>query len=142
MAGKDRETDRRMELAKIAGRMTVNPEMRHLFPKSEDRPRRIVIALETETVGDLFSRIGPPGGKVNVIVGSMSSKKFEVIVFSPEISHAQSGKEAEELRVGPSSEVGLLLAALRQSRRSMGIVLEQPKFSLELVDGDGPLQAV
>jgi hypothetical protein len=122
----------RAALGKIASQMLRNQEFEHMLPaKLSNGQRHVVIGLPTETYGDLLKRVSVFGGPVNVVV-SESPKAVHVIVFTPHTGPRAEG-EYDECEIGASSEIGLLLDLLHNTKRTTKVRLVTPNYDTELV---------
>lgn len=129
------DIQRRAALAKLASQMLRNQEVEGIFPaKLSNGQRHVVVALPTDTYGDLLGRVSILGGPVNVMV-SESPKAVHVIVFTRHTGARNNG-DYDQCEIGPTSEIGLLLDLLRDTKRATKIRLVSPNYDTELVDHD------
>jgi hypothetical protein len=66
-------------------------------------------------------------GPVNLAIGDKG--KLSVLLLSPD---DDSGED--ECTISPDSEIGLLVALLRETRKSTVVHLAKPQYAAELVD--------
>jgi hypothetical protein len=127
------DVKRRAALGKLASQMLRNQEVECIFPaKLSNGQRHVVVALPTDTYGDLLGRLSALKGPVNVLV-SGSPKAVHVIVFTPSAGRRNHG-DFDQCEIGPTSEIGLLLELLRDTKRSTEVRLVTPNYDTELVD--------
>jgi hypothetical protein len=119
--------------------MLCHPEAQSAFPASlSNGKRHVIVALPSDTYGAILRRVKSFRGPVNVAVDADAG--IEVIAFYP--SEAMTdGDDVDGCEVGEKSELGLLIALLRRTRRVTRVRLVQPKYDAELVDRETPALA-
>jgi hypothetical protein len=108
-----------------------HPEANAIFPaRMANGSREILIATENETLGSVFSRIHKINGPVNVAVPYQDA--CSVIIMTP--SSRQAGDTEHECPIGPTSELGLLIALLETVDHSVKCHIKDPDYEAELQD--------
>jgi len=113
-----------------------HPEAEAIFPVClANGKRHVLVVLASDQYGKVLDRIKKFRGPVNVAIGEEG--KLSVITFSP---HDPPDQDFDECAVSPTSEIGLLLALLRQTRRPTRVNLVTSQYDAELIDqGAGAL---
>lgn len=129
------DQDRRLALAADVSRLLAHPEVQSYFPaRLQSGKRHVLVALSTDTYGSLAARLRSFKGPVNVAIGGKKDE-VDVIVFHRSPTHA-SPCPRDDCEVGETSELGLLVALLKRTRKPTRIQIASPRFDAELVDND------
>ena len=132
------EQTAKLTLAKHVSQLLAHPEAEAIFPaRLPSGKRHVLIALSTDSCGEVIGRLRSFKGAVNVAVADPITSEFGVVIFWPALDRDKaSGPDTCE--IGPESEVGLLVALLRSTRGTTRIRLTKPQYEAELVDLDTP----
>jgi hypothetical protein len=125
-------------VAEQVSRLLGHPEAEAAFPAClPNGKRHVLIALSTDAYGPLLARVKKFRGPVNVAIGSDTGQWPDVIAFYP--SSADTGAQAiDDCIVSANSEIGMLVALLRGTRKPTRVHLAKPKYDAELVDQEAP----
>ena len=125
----DSDLQTRIELGRRVSQILSQYEAWGILPAVGDGKREVIIALSKDKCGDVFRRVEEVGGRANVVTGDPDD--IEVIVFTPD---SDLFGNDETIPIGPDSELGLLVAYLREQDGPTRVNLEDPALNAELVD--------
>lgn len=120
----------RIDLGRKVGEILAQYEALGLLPQSSDGRRETVIALSSERCGDVFRRVEEIGGRANVITGTADC--VEIIVFTPDSNIFSDSPKG--MPVAPESQLGLLVAFLREQDGPVRVNIQDPALSAELIE--------
>jgi hypothetical protein len=122
----------RVDVAKKVAEMLRHPEVTSAFPAVlHNGKRQVLVALPTDKLGPLSKRLRSFSGPVNVAVGGPQG--IEVIAFYPSPVPAPQGS-LDNCDISKASEVGMLLALLRTTRKLTRCRFVEPDYEAELVE--------
>ncbi len=128
----DNELQLRIELGRRVAQMLTQTEALGSLPAVSDGNRNVIIALTDERCGDIFRKVEEVGGRANVVTGTPDA--LTIIAFTPDSDLFAESFPA--IPIGPDSQLGLLVAFLREQRGPTRVNLEEPALSAELVEPD------
>ena len=86
------DQDRRMALGGDVSRLLAHPEVDSLFPaRLASGKRNILVAVDSETCGELLKRMASYRGAVNVVIGAKAGT-FDVVVFQRSVVPTKSAQ--------------------------------------------------